>query len=89
MNERMNESKRDGKIEKRREKQKTKQRTRETKINKYDGVQTSDAFWRSARVLVSEMSFKWYYYNQILIGFLRLLSPLSSGIKISGTPLSV
>ena len=27
---------------------------------KSDGVQTSDAFWRSARVLVSDLSFKWF-----------------------------
>ena len=30
--------------------------------NKSDGGWTSDAFWRSARVLVSELSFKWYSF---------------------------
>ena len=30
------------------------------KENKSDGVQTSDAFWRSAHVATSKLSFKWY-----------------------------
>ena len=30
--------------------------------NKSDRVQTSDSFWRSARVLVYELSFKWHSF---------------------------
>ena len=30
--------------------------------NKSDRVQTSDAFWRSASVLVPELSFKWHSF---------------------------
>ena len=31
-------------------------------INKSNRVRTTDAFWRSARVLVSELSFKWHSF---------------------------
>ena len=44
--------------------------------NKSDRVQTSDAFWRSASVLVSELSFKW-----LSLMFLILLCSNSAHIS--------
>ena len=35
--------------------------------NKSDGGQTSDAFWRTARVLVSELSLKWYSFMFLVL----------------------
>ena len=35
--------------------------------NKSDGVQTSNAFWRSACVLVSELSFKWHSFMFLVL----------------------
>ena len=35
--------------------------------NKSDLVQTSDAFWQSACVLVSELSFKWYSFMFLVL----------------------
>ena len=36
-------------------------------VNNSDQVQTSYAFWRSARVLVSELSFKWYSFMFLVL----------------------
>jgi len=49
--------------------------------NKSDGVQTSDAFWRSARVLVSELSFKWYSF-MFLVLFGSILVEISDFSEI-------
>ena len=50
--------------EKRTRKKKWKNKERK---NDSDRVQTSDAFWRSARVLVSESSIKWYNFMSLMI----------------------
>ena len=46
-----------------------------------DGIQTSDAFWRSARVLVSELSFKWYSF-MFLVLFGSILVEISDFSEI-------
>ena len=50
-------------------------------VNNSDGVQTSDAFWRSARVLVSELSFKWYRF-MFLVLFGSILVEISDFSEI-------
>ena len=56
-------------------------KVRHEKKNKSEGVQTSDAFWRSARVLVSELSFKWYNFI-FLVLFCSILVEISDFSEI-------
>ena len=51
--------------------------------NKSDGVQTSDAFWRSARVHVFELSLKWYgFMFLVLLCFILVVIPIFSEIQL-------
>ena len=49
--------------------------------HKSDEVQTSDAFWRSARVLVSELFFKWHSFMFFVL-FGRILVDISDFSEI-------
>ena len=48
-------------------KKKKQKEKKKKKINKLNRVQTTDAFWRSASVLVSELFFKWHSFMSLML----------------------